>query len=187
MIKVITELEQGSEEWLELRNNYVTGTDAVKLKNGVPIPEILYSKAKATHQRNGFVSSAMKRGHVLEEMSKQIYEKVTNQKVDNVGFVINTEYKNCGYSPDGLVGEKGLIECKSFNEKRHRSNMKFPDSSVYCQIQYGLFVTEREWCDLLLYNPDLELPNEAWHKTRFLPDEELHKKFKENLDKNKRP
>lgn len=174
MITYKNQLEQNSDEWHELRNNYITGTDAYDLLRGVSVKEIL-SKKRNNHFMGNYYTE---RGHRLEPEAKEIYSALYTPTKD-VGFVINDKYKLAGVSPDGVVGEDGLVEVKAFNEKRHFSVYQNLDSHIIAQTQYQLFVTERKWCDLVLYNPDIEDPHQAFLVKRLYPNEKIQARFKE--------
>ena len=178
MITYKNQLEQNSQEWLELRNNFVTGTDAYDLLNGKSISEILDKKRNDHFQGNRFTE----RGHRLEPEAKEIYSALF-EPVQNVGFVVNDKFPFCGVSPDGLVGEKGLVEVKAFNEKRHFAVFQNLDSHIIAQTQYQLFVTEREWVDLVLYNPDIEDPHKAFLTRRLFPNPPIQYKLEEIFKK----
>lgn len=172
MIVYKNQLEQNSQEWLDLRNKYITGTDAYDLLNGKSIPEILQKKRDCHFAGNYYT----RRGHRLEPEAKEIYSKLFTP-VENVGFVINDKFPYCGVSPDGLVGENGLVEVKAFNEKRHLDVYQNLDPHIIAQTQYQLFVTEREWVDLVLYNPDISDPHKAFLTKRLFPIPEIQKKL----------
>ena len=80
-----------------------------------------------------------------------------------------------GYSPDGLVGDVGLIECKSRAPKIHLQTIL--DDAVpaenMAQIQAGLLVSGRAWCDYISYCGGLPMwtkrvhPDASWHAAIF--------------------
>lgn len=182
MITIIPteELEQNSPEWLNLRSKYISATDAWGLLNGKTIQEILDSKSKSS---NGFSGNYWtRRGHELEPEAKEIYSAVY-QPTYNVGFVINDKYPLVGCSPDGLVNDDGMVEVKCFSLRRHYDVHKNLDPHIITQIQYQLWVTEREWNDLVLYNPSVENLKEAMFVHRFYPDKKIHKKFEDIFSK----
>ena len=179
MITIIStdELEQGSDKWLDLRSGLITGTDAQALLHGKSIPDILYAKQHNTFTGNFWT----KRGQALEDVAKEIYSEA-KLPITNAGFILNDRYENAAYSPDGLVGEDGLVECKAFNERRHYKNYRQIDPSIVAQIQFGLFISERKWCDLLLFNPDLDVVKDMLLIRRVKPDKKIHKQFAELLN-----
>ena len=79
-------------------------------------------------------------------------------KVDQVGYILNSDYKYAGYSPDGLVGENGLIEvkCPGNSEFMRQIITKEIPKQYLCQMQWGMFLSDRTWCDYVVYNPDYD-------------------------------
>jgi hypothetical protein len=77
-------------------------------------------------------------------------------KVDQVGYILNSDYKYAGYSPDGLVGEDGLIEvkCPGNSEFMRQIITNEIPKQYFCQMQWGMFISGRKWCDYVVYNPD---------------------------------
>lgn len=178
MITIIPEdeLQQGTEEWLDFRSTRISGTDAYSLLKGKSIPDILYSK-----QHNSFTGNFYtERGHALEEVAKDIYSEA-RRKVTNAGAIINDKYPNAMYSPDGLIDERGLVECKAFNSERHFKNYQKIEPQIMAQIQFGLFLSERKYCDLILFNPDLDDPKDMMLIRRVKPDKWIFLQFKHLL------
>ena len=101
-----------------------------------------------------FVNYDMMRGHEDEPRAVAEYERRTGATVTHLGFMKNTIRGHVvGYSPDGLVGDAGLIECKSRRQKKHLSTMLADDvpPENMAQLQTGLMVSGREWCDYVSY------------------------------------
>lgn len=174
MIRYI-DLEQGSALWHKIRECYVTGTDAHwffgrKLKTP---DQIIIEKHLAKPFGGNYYT---RRGHLLEPIAKEIYSKL-KQPVKDQGFIINDKYPKAGYSPDGLTKD-GLVECKCFEEKAHRKNLLRVEPKILHQIQFGLFVTERPYCDLILFNPEIEQEN-SFKVWRIKPQAKWQDKFKE--------
>lgn len=183
MIRYYTEEEipQGSELWHEIRNGLITGTTAYDLLTGLSIDDCLSKKESDTFSGNYYT----KRGHILEDEAKEIYSELY-KKVTNYGFVINDKYPNAGYSPDGVVCENDtptyLIEVKCLTPERHLSVYQSLDAHYYAQIQLGLLIAELPYCDLILYNPDIEETELSFLTRRIYPDRKLHKKLVELLN-----
>lgn len=176
MITIIPsdKLPQGSKEWSELRTKYISATDAFSLLKGISIKDILFSK-----QNNSFTGNYWtERGKRLEPDAREIYSTVY-RPAKEVGFIINDKYPLVGFSPDGIVGEDGLIEIKCFGEKRHFSNFQNIDQSVMAQMQYQLWVSERKWNTLCLYNPEIDEPKKAFLTRTVYPDPDIHSRFEE--------
>lgn len=147
---VIThEIEQGSVEWHKLRDGLYTGSNADKLLRFGKIP---YSQSTNQAWSGNFYT---RRGHTLEEEAIELYEIIKKVKVDRPGFVTNTRYKDCGYSPDGLLPDR-TIEVKAFNPVKHfnmRDDLSF---EILAQSYFGQVLCERTMTDVLLYNPDVD-------------------------------
>lgn len=132
----------GTPEWHKLW----TGSKAVRLLSGKPLPP----------PSSDYQSAAMRRGHILEKLAIEEYEREYKRCVATPGFVTNTVYPNAGYSPDGIDGG-WLLEVKSFNGERHEALVggDIP-LSVLSQIYFGMIITGRRKARLLAYNPEYE-------------------------------
>lgn len=104
-----------------------------------------------------YISDDMLRGKSDEIEARILYEK-TYEPVQEIGFITNDKWGfTIGYSPDGLVGAYGLIECKSRSQKYQiRTLIDYVsadsiDPDFMIQVQTGLMVSERSWCDLVSY------------------------------------
>ena len=177
MITIIpeSEIQQGTQEWKELRSKYITGTDAYSILRGKTIEQIIEDKKKNINSFSG--NYYTRRGHILEDESRDIYSKIY-QKVETAGFILNDKYPLAGYSPDGLIGEHGLWENKSFLEKKHLQTYNSLSPQIIAQTQFGIFVSERDYVDLTLYNPDVEDVKNAYLIKRIHPINSFQDKFK---------
>ena len=178
MIRIIdsSEIEQGSDQWHEIRNEYVTGTDAYSLLRGKPIAEILKAKRNAQHFENYYTV----RGHILESEAKKLYTLLYNEDVSEVGFVINDEFPFCGVSPDGLIGDDRVVEVKCFKPERQLKIFNSLTPQIIAQTQYEMFVTGRPKCQFMMYCPELD--NEHAFMTKILhKNDVIQKRFMELL------
>jgi hypothetical protein len=108
-----------------------------------------------------YIGDKMLRGHEDEIRARELYAKHF-APVEQVGFVTNSKWGfTLGCSPDGLVGDDGLIECKSRDQKfqvqticEWQESGKVPDEFML-QIQGQLLITERSWCDFISYSGGL--------------------------------
>jgi predicted phage-related endonuclease len=101
----------------------------------------------------------MARGHLLEPLARDIYARHYHPVVE-CGFVTaQFDGTTIGYSPDGLVGDDGLIEIKSPRQKNHLKWLLAGEvpAEHMPQVQTGLAVTGRVWCDFISYAPGLPL------------------------------
>jgi putative phage-type endonuclease len=187
-MNIIESCEQGSEEWLSLRLGKITasrvkdvltkgrGTSPSKTAESYMmelIAEILTGNSKPF-----FENDAMRWGTETEPQARAMYA-VNNDFVDvkEVAFVEHNE--QIGISPDGLVGDDGLLEIKCPNTTTQLKRALSDDySSDYkAQIQMQLWVTEREWCDFLSFDPRLECAA-GYLQQRVMRDEEYIEEMK---------
>lgn len=118
------------------------------------------------------MTDAMWRGVEEEPRARDLYSK-TFAPVTEVGFMVEDKWGfKIGFSPDGLVGNDGLIEVKSRAGKTHLQTALAGNVPIenMAQIQCGLLVSGREWCDYLSYSNGRHLyrvrvrPDERWQK-----------------------
>lgn len=100
--------------------------------------------------------AATERGHEEESFGRMIYEGRNKVIVEECGLIL-TDDGLFGYSPDGLVNSDGLIECKTpVNLLKYFNVVHRGDISEYFhQVQGGMWITGRKWCDLIVPAPDL--------------------------------
>lgn len=164
MIKYHTELVQGSDEWLAARLGILTASEVCKIVT--PTGKIANNDKTRAHvweiaaQRITryvepyYVGDEMLRGKTDEIIARDLYD-AEYLPVDEVGFVTNDQWGfTIGYSPDGLVGMDGLIECKSRRQRFQFETLatrEVPEEYLL-QIQTGLLVSGREWLDFVSYS-----------------------------------
>jgi hypothetical protein len=110
-----------------------------------------------------YISDDMLRGQADEVWARVEYEKHI-APVQDMGFIVNRSWGfPIGYSPDGLVGDDGLIECKSRRQKfqvqtvvEHVAGQTIP-AEYMLQCQTGLMVSERDWLDFISYSGGLPM------------------------------
>ncbi len=102
------------------------------------------------------------RGKELEAEAIAKYEFLTGETVERIGFC-TTDDGRFGASPDGLVGDHGLVEIKVLKAENHaaailyyRKHKKVPTEYVQ-QTQGQMMVTGRRWADSVFYNPVLPM------------------------------
>ena len=98
----------------------------------------------------------LERGHEMEAAARRIYEGRTGAFVTEAGICV-TDDSIFGYSSDGLVDDDGLIEIKApIDSTKILAMWQTGDTSEYDhQMQGGMWITGRKWCDFILYVPDL--------------------------------
>ena len=157
------EVTQGTDEWLEARRGMLTASEVERIitptlkvaQNGQSRKHVY---AIAAQRITGYVepsyfSDAMLRGHEDEVAARASYSR-HYAPVDEAGLLVRDfgDFR-LGYSPDGLVGTDGLIECKSRAQAFHVQTIAGgempPDFLI--QVQSGLLVSARQWCDFISY------------------------------------
>jgi putative phage-type endonuclease len=165
-------IEQGSDEWKLARLGHVTASNMADVMskgkgNAEAVGRYKY-KVRLVAERltqtagESFSNAAMEWGVEQEQFACIEYEAATNQFVDKTGFWLHPNIPYLGVSPDRLVGDKGLIEVKCPNTTTHLGYLfegKIP-TDYYKQIQCQLWVTDREWCDFVSYDPRLPKRNQ---------------------------
>lgn len=174
--------EQGTPEWFEVRRGKFTASnfnDLFMKESTIGFQKAIYKVAfeRLTGKSpEEFISNYMQRGNELESEAREFYEMETFNKVHQIGFIEKDEWVGC--SPDGLIGEDGMIEikCPAFNTQiNYLLGGSLP--SIYdWQVQGQLWITGRAWCDFISYHPDLKPLN-----IRVYPDITKHKQLAEKL------
>lgn len=158
---------QGSDAWLESRRGVITGSRFAlareRLKTGKPSAAATRYAMDTARERCGGLTLpaaqnlAMRIGSEQEDAARDAYEVETGQMVTQCGFFC-TEDREFGVSPDGLVGDDGLIEIKTMvsSETLFRCVVDGISADYIDQINGELWLLNRKWCDLVLWAPDLE-------------------------------
>lgn len=164
------DLEQGSEEWLELRRGMVTASTVGQLLTATGRPASNDTSRRFTlslvaERITGciepvWVNDDMLRGQLDEPIARDLYQQhfAEGEIVSESGFLVRDDWGfRLGYSPDGLVGETGLIEIKAPRAKGHIATTLAGEMPAYHmpQVQAGLLVSGREWCDFVSYHGGL--------------------------------
>jgi putative phage-type endonuclease len=175
---------QGTEEWLKKRLGKITGSTIHKIMSlkensstrSKLLRDLMLERLSGSPAKN-IVTGPMARGLELESEARKAYEQ-ENQKVILTGFIDHPTIKEAGASPDGLVGEDGLIEIKCLNIKNHNEIVQKQNlpKQYNLQIQFQLACTNRVWCDFVAYHPESA---QSLYVKRVLPDLELIKDIHE--------
>jgi len=157
-------VEQGTAEWLAQRVGKVTASrvgDVVnRTKQGKPYQAYhdymgeLIAERLSGQTAEHFVTGPMMRGIELEPDARTRYEVETGDLVVETGFIPHPTIPASGGSPDGLVGEDGIIEIKCPNQGTHVENLLRgePDPRYIAQMQWNLDCTGRQWADFVSYD-----------------------------------
>lgn len=157
-------MEQGSEEWFKARAGKVTASriaDVVaRTKSGYSSSRTNYCAQLVVELLTGetapsFTNAAMEWGTATEPQARNAYSARTGELVDQVGFFTHPVIAQSGASPDGCVGDEGLVEIKCPNTATHIETLldKAPANKYLLQMQWQMACTNRAWCDFVSYNP----------------------------------
>lgn len=167
----IHDIEQRSPEWYALRAGLPTASEFSKIvtSKGEESKSLGgYARTLAAEKYAGkpvdeFSATAyMERGREMEAQAIAFYEFMKDQTVTPVGFVTD-DSRTEGCSPDGMVGDAGLVEIKCLKASNHVETVQYFEKHGRCptdyvqQTQGQLMICGRAWCDLIFYHPDLPL------------------------------
>lgn len=158
----IYEVQQGSEEWKQLRLGMITGSrlkEICKTDNLSLIDELIAEKISQVTE-SGYVNQAMQWGIDNEPKARIAYEKQTDCNVTQLGFCISDKYNYLGVSPDGLIKSgvkyiKGLeIKCPNTSTHvRYIRQNKIPNEYKYQVLDYFLVCQDIESLDFVSFDP----------------------------------
>lgn len=163
MIRYHHNIEQGTEEWLAMRCGIQTASEmklivtttlkpASNDKERAHMYELLGQRITG-YVEPRYIGDDMLRGQ-WDEVEARIKYREHFAPVTECGFVTNDDHGFViGYSPDGLVGDDGLIECKSRRQKFQVETISTDQvpAEYMLQLQTGLLVTGRQWIDFVSY------------------------------------
>jgi putative phage-type endonuclease len=171
------ELTQGSDDWLAMRCGLLTASEMKLIVT--PTFKIASNEKERAHLYDivaqritkyvepAYISDDMLRGQDDEDYAKKAYSE-HYAPVEDCGFITNDDSGFViGASPDGLVGDDGLVEVKSRRAKFQVETIlsgKMPDDYMI-QVQTLLLVSGRKWCDFISYSAGLPMK-----VIRVLPD-----------------
>lgn len=165
------DIAQNSDEWLALRAGKVTSSALSKIMANYGksfgnqakdyAVKLCAEQASGEAIQSGYSNSHTERGHEQEPRARMQYEQETFCTVTNGGFF---ELGDIGCSPDGLVGDDGVIEIKSVIASVHYANIKRQsfDPAYKWQLIGNLKFTDRAWLDFISYSEDFPLANRLY-------------------------
>jgi len=166
---------QGTPEWLADRLGKATASRIAdimaKTKSGPSTSRQNYAAELVAERLTGaggdfYINAAMQRGTELEPLARDCYAFESGNEVVTVGLVAHPTIEMAGASPDGLVGDVGLVEIKCPGTAKHIATLTGGsiDGRYICQMQWQLACTGRQWCDFVSF--DNRLPVEMQLATR---------------------
>lgn len=159
-------MEQGTKEWFAARCGKVTASkiaDVVaKTRTGWGASRENYAAQLIAERLTGvpaetFTNAAMQWGTDTEPKARAAYCLLTNCEVAEVGFIEHPTITMSGASPDGFIGDIGLIEIKCPNTATHIDTLLGAeiDGKYIKQMQWQMACTGRAWCDFVSFDPRL--------------------------------
>ena len=186
-MQIIKDIEQGSSAWHELRHGWITASKfkdvlssgAGKTRKSYMLQ--LASEIMTDMRAESFTNEYMEWGTETEPQARSMYELASGNAVDQVTFIKQGEIK-AGCSPDGLIGDIGMIEIKcpkSSTQVETFLSGKMP-AIHKAQVQGQLWVAQREWCDFVSFDPRIN-GSASYMCVRINRDEEYIKDLSEKV------
>ncbi|GAA5100362.1 lambda exonuclease family protein [Bartonella acomydis] len=158
-------MEQRTAEWFQARLGKVTASNVYnvlsKTAKGTPTSKYEDYKLKLMTERlteeisQSYIMPAMQWGIEHEEDALREYAFIYDTEVTGCGFIQHPTIQMAGASPDGFVGEDGLVEVKCPQSVHHLRF--FIDDTIkpeyIAQMQFQMACTGRKWCHFMSYNP----------------------------------
>lgn len=159
-------MEQRTDEWHAARLGKVTASRVAdvmaRTKSGYGASRTNYMAELVCERLTGargefYQNAAMVWGTEQEPAARAAYEAITGALVVETGFVPHPTIAMSGASPDGLVGDEGLVEIKCPNTATHIDTLMSQTipAKYITQMQWQMACTGRKWCDFVSYDPRL--------------------------------
>ncbi len=155
-MKIYDDIVQGSDEWVNVKLGKISASHFSEVLNkGSGRKTYMYrllGERLSGESYEAYSNKTMERGIEVESEARVHYEALYGP-VQQVGFIEQNDFVGC--SPDGLVGDDGMIEIKCpfpSTHARYIIENKLP-ATYKSQVQGQLMVTERQWCDFVSFDP----------------------------------
>lgn len=177
-------MEQRSPEWYAARLGKVTASRIADLmartKTGYGASRANYL-AELVCERltgvkaDGYTNAAMQWGVDNEAAAKAAYSFMTDNAVEECGFIDHPSLAMAGASPDGLIGTDGLVEVKCPNSASHIDTLlsESVEGKYVLQMQFQMACTGRQWCDFVSFDPRLPPEMQLWIKRVHRDDKKI--------------
>ena len=164
-------LDQRTEDWFAARLGKVTASSLHKVlartKTGYGADRANYLtqlvlERVTNNKAEGYINAEMQWGIDQEPFARAAYEAHTGVLVDEVGFMPHPTIEMSGASPDGLVGDSGMVEIKCPSSKTALECWLSADpveSKYFAQMQWQMACASRAWCDYVVFDP--RMPQKA--------------------------
>lgn len=176
-------IEQRTQDWYQARLGKATASRmhdvCAKTRTGWGAARLNYRAELVAERLTGvpaerWVSAEMRWGTEQEEAARDAYSFLRDVEVELAGFVDHPTVAMSGASPDGYVGDDGLVEIKCPNTSTHIDTLlgQAIAGKYIKQVQWQMACTGRRWCDWVSYDPRLPLSMQLYVK-RIERDDEM--------------
>lgn len=166
-------MDQRTEEWFAARRGKVTASRiadvCAKTKSGWGASRGNYAAELICERLTGataerYTNAAMQWGTDTEPQARAAYEFLHDAVVEEVGFIDHPRIPMTGASPDGLVGDEGMLEIKCPNTATHLQTLISGkiEGKYFLQMQWQMACAGRQWCDFASFDPRLPEPMQLW-------------------------
>jgi len=162
MMEIIKDIPQGSDEWMKMRIGSIGGSSispAVAKGEGKMRKSLLYTmvgEMLSGQKKETFKSKEMENGLTFEDDGRTLYSFMTDTEVEQIAMFRDGPNKHA--SPDGVVGDDGLIEIKTVIPSTfvEYKNTGVIPTDYRRQIQWTLHISGRKWCDYVVHCPAIK-------------------------------
>jgi len=187
-MEIYTDIDQQSPEWFALRIGSIGGSSistAVAGGQGKIRNRLLYDlvgEILSGEKKGGYTNHEMQEGIKYEPEARQLYEFLYDVEVRQVALVKMSEHKHC--SPDGLLDHDGMIEIKTLTPSRfvEVKATGIIETAYRKQMQWGMLICERQWCDYACYSPYVARKVHPLHVIRVKRDDKEIKELDEGAN-----
>lgn len=183
---IVVNIDQNGDEWEKIRLGAITSScfgqiidsKGNRSKSRQKYMDKLAAELITGERMESYKNSHMDQGHERESENRDLYAFRNKVTVETVGFCWKDEKKLFGSSPDGLVDDDGLVECKNSNGAQQIERIRdgWTASTHHRQAQGQMLVTGRKWCDVVSYCRGMKPVT-----VRFERDEEFLRKLEIEL------
>lgn len=167
------DLVQNSEDWLQARCGSVGASDVPNIirrtKTGYSTARANLMALKTLERLTGrpvetYQNQAMQIGHERQPLARAAYEFMSDVTVETIGLVRHPQIEGTHASPDGMIGELGLIEIKCPQPAAHLDTLlnEKIDNDYFVQMQWQMACSGRHWVDYVSFNPDFPPSMQLW-------------------------
>jgi len=161
----VIEIEQRTDDWYAARLGKVTASSLYKVlaktktgygaDRGNYMTQLVLERVTGT-KADSYTNAAMQWGIDQEPFARAAYEASRGVMVDEVGFIPHPTIEAAGASPDGLVGDDGMVEIKCPDSKTALECWLAEnpvESKYFAQMQWQMRCADRSWCDYVVFDP----------------------------------